>query len=133
VATKTTNKNPAHLGTLISASSLTRHQDRTALYCEYQIFNKGSAMKITFGMSLDGYEPPELHNKIGAFVTGPMGLLDLLETRLGLGGEWPVQSLRVVQYQQCLVDAGAALDEALRSVDLPISGLSSNSPWRPAA
>ena len=67
-------------------------------------------MKITFGMSLDGYEPPELENKIGAFVTGPMGLLDLLETRLGLGGEWPVQSLRVVQYQQCLADAGAASD-----------------------
>ena len=67
-------------------------------------------MKITFGMSLDGYEPPELQNSIGSFVTGPMGLLDLLETRLGLGGEWPVQSLRVVQYQQCLVDAGAAND-----------------------
>ena len=65
-------------------------------------------MKITFGMLLDGYEPPELENSIGAFVTGPMGLLDLLETRLGLGSEWPVQPLRIAQYQQCLVDAISA-------------------------
>ena len=43
-------------------------------------------MNLTFGMSLDGYEPPQQDNSLGAFVTGPSGMPDLLETRLGLGG-----------------------------------------------
>ena len=62
-------------------------------------------MKITFGMSLDGYEPLEQENNIGVFITGPMGFLDLLETRLGLSGAWPSQSLRIIQYQKCLNEA----------------------------
>ena len=59
-------------------------------------------MNITFGMSLDGYEPPKQENSLGAVVTGPSGMLDLLETRLGLSGEWPAQPIRVIQYQQCV-------------------------------
>ena len=59
-------------------------------------------MDITFGMALDGYEPPEQENSLGTVIIGPRGMLDLLETRLGLGGEWPAQPIRVIQYQQCL-------------------------------
>ena len=62
-------------------------------------------MDITFGMALDGYEPPEQANSLGTVITGPGGMLDLLETRLGLGGEWPAQPIRVIQYQQCLATA----------------------------
>jgi hypothetical protein len=39
-------------------------------------------MDITFGMSLDGHESPEQGNSLGAVVTGPIGMLYLLETRL---------------------------------------------------
>ena len=39
-------------------------------------------MDITFGMSLDGHESPEQGNSQGAVVTGPIGMLYLLETRL---------------------------------------------------
>ena len=47
-------------------------------------------MRITFGLSLDGYELPEPDNSLGAVVTGPSGMLELVETlarsvRGGLG------------------------------------------------
>ena len=78
-------------------------------------------MKITFGMSLDGYEPPQQENSLGAVVTGPSGMLDLLETRLGLSGEWPAQPIRVIQYQQCLEAADNA--ERFYSRSLSIDAL----------
>jgi len=37
-------------------------------------------MKMTFGLALDGYEPPKPENSLGAVVTGPKGMLDLFET-----------------------------------------------------
>ncbi len=78
-------------------------------------------MKVMFGMSLDGYEPPEQENTIGVFVTGPNGLLELLETRLGLGGQWSAQPLRVVQYQRCLNEAA---DETMfYSKSISVDGL----------
>jgi len=65
-------------------------------------------MQVTFGFYLDSYEPPEQVNSLGCVVTGPTGMLDLLETRLGLGGQWPAQPLRVIQYQRYLVSADNA-------------------------
>ncbi len=62
-------------------------------------------MKISFGLSLDGYEDPEQKSCIGEIFIGPAGFLDLLETRLGLSGQWPPQPLRVIQYQKCLSEA----------------------------
>ena len=75
-------------------------------------------VKITFGMSLDGYEPPEQGNSLGAVVTGPSGMLGLLETRLGLSGEWPAQPIRVIQYQQCLEAADNAERFYSRSLNI---------------
>ena len=38
-------------------------------------------MNITFGMTLDGYEPPQQENSLGAVFTGPGGMLDLIIRR----------------------------------------------------
>ena len=78
-------------------------------------------MNITFGMSLDGYETPQQENSLGAVFTGPSGMLDLLETRLGLSGEWRAQPIRVIQYQQCLESADNA--ERFYSQSLSIDAL----------
>ncbi len=43
-------------------------------------------MKITFGLSLDGYEPLRQEDNLGVVAIGPTGMLDLLEIRLGLSG-----------------------------------------------
>lgn len=67
-------------------------------------------MKITFGISLDGYESPYPQNTAGTVVVGPHAMLDLLETRLGLKGIWIDTPLRVVQYLQCLREC----DDGLR-------------------
>lgn len=66
-------------------------------------------MNVTFGMFLDGYRPARPLSALGTVTVGPHGLLDLLETRLGLAGVWPPQALRAVQYQHCLgrADDGA--------------------------
>jgi RecB family exonuclease len=69
---------------------------------------KEQLMKISFGMSLDGYQAAKPENRFGEVTTGPLGLLSILETRLGLVGIWPPQPVRVVQYLGCLqsVDDG---------------------------
>ncbi len=79
-------------------------------------------MKITFGMSLDGYEPPVQESNIGEYVTGPMGFLDLLETRLGLSGDFPAQPLRVIQYQKCLSEADIGEDQMFYSKSFSVDG-----------
>lgn len=63
------------------------------------------AMRVTFGMDLDGYRPIALNSRLGEVIVGPCGLLDLLETRLGLCGVWSAQAVRVAQYQRCLKNA----------------------------
>lgn len=62
-------------------------------------------MNVTFGMSLDGYRPAWPLSALGTATVGPQGLLDLLETRLGLAGVRPPQALRAVQYRHCLEGA----------------------------
>lgn len=59
-------------------------------------------MKITFGLDLDGYVSPHPANLAGVVVVGPDGLLQLLETRLGLGGHWVGDSERILDYLHCL-------------------------------
>ena len=81
-------------------------------------------MQIIFGLSLDGpVFPPLLQDDgavIGQVVCGPLGFLDILEKRLGLGGNWVPPVYRVEMYRQRLkiADTGArfysesfALDE----------------------
>ena len=59
-------------------------------------------MKVTFGMELDGYESSGPTNTIGEVTVGPLGFLGILETQLGLVGNWPNEAIRVVQYLHCL-------------------------------
>ncbi len=69
-------------------------------------------MEIVFGMSLDGPSFPAILTNdaagMGKMICGPLGLLRLLETRTGLGGDWAPQPLRVELYRQRLnaVDDG---------------------------
>jgi len=66
-------------------------------------------MKITFGLSLDTHSYPPLATGRIAFIgemrCGPLGLLQLLETRLGLTGVWEDEPYRVEIYRQRLMAA----------------------------
>lgn len=59
-------------------------------------------MLIRLGVALDGYEPRQPGAAAGEWTTGPAGLLDALETRLGLWAERPPRVVRVAQYERCL-------------------------------
>ncbi len=55
-------------------------------------------MNIIFGLDLDGVASARPASTVGQLTTGPKGMLDLLETRLGLRGRYPHESLRVIEY-----------------------------------
>lgn len=59
-------------------------------------------MLITFGLRLDGEQGWRPGNRLGEPVYGPLGLLDLLETRLGLLRSGCAHAQRVAQYRECL-------------------------------
>lgn len=59
-------------------------------------------MKITFGLRLDGEHGWRPTNRLGMPMFGPLGLLNLLETRLGLLRAQCTQAQRVTQYRECL-------------------------------
>lgn len=61
--------------------------------------------RINFGLSLDGQRGWHPRNSIGESVVGPLGMLGILETQLGLLRISPSQSERVMQLRQCLADA----------------------------
>ena len=71
-------------------------------------------MKIIFGWHLDGPTWPETPDgrpfALDAAVVGPLGLLDVLETRLGVNGPGRPAALRIAQYLSRLrsVDDGGA-------------------------
>lgn len=66
-------------------------------------------MEVIFGLSLDGPTHPLVTSAdtavMGKAVCGPLGLLQLLEKRTGLGGAWAAQPLRVEVYRQRLLAA----------------------------
>lgn len=66
-------------------------------------------MIITFGLSLDSHSYPPLISGRTAFTgemrCGPVGLLQLLETRLGLTGVWEDEPYRIEVYRQRLIAA----------------------------
>jgi hypothetical protein len=55
-------------------------------------------MKIRFGLQLDGQHAWQPANQLNVTTTGPLGLLNLLETQLGLLQESPSTAERIVQY-----------------------------------
>jgi hypothetical protein len=76
--------------------------------------------RITFGWHLDGQRTTQSGNTLGESVLGPMGLLTLLETQLGLMALHPSQVERIVQYRDCLqkLDADHRFYHQSLSVDL---------------
>jgi hypothetical protein len=58
--------------------------------------------QVRFGLSLDGQRGWHLRDALGEPVVGPLGMLALLETQLGLLRAAPAQSERVVQMRECL-------------------------------
>jgi hypothetical protein len=62
-------------------------------------------LKVFFGLELDGYVPPRTQTRCGEVILGPLGLLNLLETRLGLRGLWEGEPVRTIQYLRCLREA----------------------------
>jgi hypothetical protein len=63
------------------------------------------ALKITFGVHLDGQRAFEPGHRLGEIALGPLGFLNLLETRLGLLAVYPSQAERIVQHRHCLARA----------------------------
>jgi len=59
-------------------------------------------MRISFGLDLDGYRSPRPKNRAGQILTGPNGLLNILEVQLGLTGNWKDAPLRIGEYRNCL-------------------------------
>lgn len=59
-------------------------------------------MKIRFGLHLNGEHGWQPANQLNVTTTGPLGLLNLLETQLGLLGDLPTTAERVVQYMEGL-------------------------------
>lgn len=61
-----------------------------------------AGQRILLGWHLDGARATGAHDALGASVVGPLGLLSLLETQLGLIRLQPAHAERVVQYADCL-------------------------------
>ncbi len=59
-------------------------------------------MHIRLGLHLDGQRGWHAANRLGFATIGPLGLLNVLETQLGLLRESASQSERIVQYRDCL-------------------------------
>ena len=80
-------------------------------------------MKIIFGWHLDGPTYPETPDggafAIDAAVVGPLGLLNVLETRLGINGPSTPAALRIAQYLSRLraVDDGDKFFSASLAAD----------------
>ena len=59
-------------------------------------------MNIKFGLSLDGLKPYALNGKIGEKQVGPLGMLAILETQLGLPSFEVSHTTRIIEYLSCL-------------------------------
>jgi PD-(D/E)XK nuclease superfamily protein len=65
-------------------------------------------LKIIFGLDLDGYQPSAARDTFDELICGPLGLLDVLELRLGLGSKPVSAAVRVAQYRDRLEQAASA-------------------------
>ena len=90
-------------------------------------------MIITFGLRLDGEHGWRPADRLGMPICGPLGLLNLLETRLGLLRADCAHAQRVTQYRECLkqVDTGDRFYHASFGID-PIGTSASLLSWRDA-
>ena len=65
-------------------------------------------LRVTFGLHLDGQRAVQPADRLGEITVGPLGLLAILETHLGLLGNQPSRAERIVQYRECLAKADGA-------------------------
>ena len=75
-------------------------------------------MHVTFGMALDGADWSESDASLGQVRVGPAGLLDLLETRLGLGGLQAHPARRIDAYMarlQAVAHHGAWFEASMEA------------------
>ncbi len=88
-------------------------------------------MNITVGLRLDGERGWRPANRLGMPVVGPLGLLDILETRLGLRRRECTHVQRVTQYRECLksCDTSDRFYHASFEID-PIGASASLLSWR---
>ena len=66
-------------------------------------------MKIRFGLQLDGQRGWHSKNSLGEITVGMNGMLDILETQLGLVADLLPQARRIAQYLDCLKKADHAM------------------------
>jgi len=71
-------------------------------HASHLFHRKTRHMKIYFGLHLDGLRGWHARNHLGQPYLGPLGLLSILETQLGLLRQEPSQAQRVAQYLSCL-------------------------------
>lgn len=64
-----------------------------------------TGLRVTFGLHLDGQRAMRPADRMGEITVGPLGLLAILETHLGLLGEQSSRAERIVQYRECLAKA----------------------------
>lgn len=90
-----------------------------------------SGMTIHFGLHLDGQRAMLPRNRLGEIAVGPAGLLNILETQLGLGGEQASRAERIVQYRDCLAkcDDGTRFYHASFAID-PLGTAAALLEWR---
>ncbi len=69
-----------------------------------------SVQKIAFSLYLDGQRAAAPVDQLGSVLVGPLGMLDILETQLGLLSRHASTAERTVQYRDCL----QLLDEPAR-------------------
>ncbi|MFZ1730563.1 MAG: PD-(D/E)XK nuclease family protein [Bacteroidota bacterium] len=65
-------------------------------------------MRLTFGMNLDGSEWSPKQASAGEMQVGPQGLLEVLETHMGLTGLHPHHARRIDQYMARLAEGDTA-------------------------
>jgi hypothetical protein len=65
-------------------------------------------LKIIFGLGLEGYQPLAARDIFNELICGPLGLLGVLELRLGLGSKPVSSAVRVAQYRDRLEQAASA-------------------------
>jgi ATP-dependent helicase/nuclease subunit B len=83
-------------------------------FCKASPVNPGSfiaergRLKILFGLDLDGYQPLAARDTFNELICGPLGLLDVLELRLGLGSNPVSTAVRIARYRDRLEQAASA-------------------------
>jgi RecB family exonuclease len=88
-------------------------------------------MLIRFGLHLDGMQPVPQDTAAGVVTLGPLGLLDVLETQLGLAPVLATATDTLMAYRACLKQAAHPARFYFRSFELdPVNAARTLLQWR---